>query len=44
MIEYQANWGVFWEGTVHLLVFAFTLFIIYSAKDHLIAQGPILGI
>lgn len=44
MIEYQSNWAVFWEGIIHLLVFAFTLFIIYSAKDQLTAQGPILGI
>jgi len=44
MVEYQSNWVVFWEGTIHLLVFSFTLFIIYSAKDHLTAQGPILGI
>lgn len=44
MVEYQSNWVVFWEGTIHLLVFAFTLFIIYSAKDSLTTQGPILGI
>jgi len=44
MVEYQSNWVVFWEGTIHLLVFSFTLFIVYSAKDHLTAQGPILGI
>jgi len=44
MIDYQSNWAVFWEGIIHLLVFAFNLFIIYSAKDQLTAQGPILGI
>jgi hypothetical protein len=44
MIEYSSNWSVVGEGMSHLLVFAFTLFIIISARDPLSKEGPILGI
>jgi hypothetical protein len=44
MIEYSSNWSVVGEGLSHLLVFAFTLFIIISARDPLSREGPILGI
>ncbi|MGQ9514292.1 MAG: hypothetical protein ACUVTL_04500 [Thermoproteota archaeon] len=44
MIEYPTNWSVIGEGASHLLVFLFTLFIIFSAREHLAKQELVIGI
>ncbi|MBO3803287.1 MAG: hypothetical protein JTT11_05355, partial [Candidatus Brockarchaeota archaeon] len=44
MIEYPTNWKVVGDGAAHLVVFAFTLFMAYSAREWLAKQEFILGI
>jgi len=44
MIEYPTNWSVVGEGASHIFVFAFTLFIIYSAREYISKQELVLGI
>jgi len=44
IIEYPTNRGVVGEGASHLMVFAFTLFIAFSAREYLAKQELILGV